>query len=58
MADDVASVGLLLKQGILAVPGTGFGRGGFPSLSARSQTCQLWRRQPFSPDCAPLYLTP
>jgi aspartate aminotransferase len=33
MADDVAFVGHLLKQGVLAVPGTGFGRGGFIRLS-------------------------
>jgi aspartate aminotransferase len=31
--DDVAFVGKLLAQGILAVPGTGFGRGGFVRLS-------------------------
>jgi aspartate aminotransferase len=31
--DDVAFVGLLLKQGVLAVPGTGFGRGGYIRLS-------------------------
>jgi aspartate aminotransferase len=31
--DDVAFVGLLLKQGVLAVPGAGFGRGGFIRLS-------------------------
>ena len=33
MADDVAFVGLLLKQGVLTVPGTGFGRGGYIRLS-------------------------
>jgi aspartate aminotransferase len=33
MADDVAFVGHLLKQGVLAVPGTGFGRGGYLRLS-------------------------
>jgi aspartate aminotransferase len=31
--DDVAFVGRLLKQGVLAVPGTGFGRGGYIRLS-------------------------
>ena len=31
--DDVAFVGLLVKQGVLAVPGAGFGRGGFIRLS-------------------------
>ena len=31
--DDVAFVGFLLKQGVLAVPGTGFGRGGYIRLS-------------------------
>jgi len=29
----VAFVGLLVKQGVLAVPGAGFGRGGFIRLS-------------------------
>ena len=33
MADDVTFVGLLLKQGVLAVPGAGFGRGGYIRLS-------------------------
>jgi aspartate aminotransferase len=31
--DDVAFVGLLVKQGVLAVPGAGFGRNGFIRLS-------------------------
>jgi aspartate aminotransferase len=31
--DDVSFVGLLVKQGVLAVPGTGFGRGGYIRLS-------------------------
>ena len=31
--DDVAFVGHLLEQGVLAVPGTGFGRGGYIRLS-------------------------
>ena len=31
--DDVAFVGLLVKEGVLAVPGTGFGRGGYIRLS-------------------------
>jgi aspartate aminotransferase len=31
--DDVAFVGLLVKQGVLTVPGAGFGRGGFIRLS-------------------------
>ncbi len=31
--DDVAFVGKLLEQGVLAVPGTGFGRGGYIRLS-------------------------
>jgi aspartate aminotransferase len=31
--DDVAFVGHLLKEGVLAVPGTGFGRGGYVRLS-------------------------
>ena len=33
IADDVAFVGHLLKQGVLAVPGTGFGRSGYVRLS-------------------------
>jgi len=31
--DDVSFVGLLVEQGVLAVPGAGFGRGGFVRLS-------------------------
>jgi aspartate aminotransferase len=31
--DDVAFVGLLVKQGVLTVPGAGFGRGGYVRLS-------------------------
>ena len=31
--DDVSFVGFLLKQGVLAVPGAGFGRGGYIRLS-------------------------
>jgi aspartate aminotransferase len=31
--DDIAFVGSLVKQGVLAVPGTGFGRGGYVRLS-------------------------
>ncbi len=31
--DDIAFTGLLLREGILAVPGTGFGRGGYMRLS-------------------------
>jgi aspartate aminotransferase len=31
--DDVAFVGQLLKQGVLAVPGVGFGRAGYVRLS-------------------------
>jgi len=33
IVDDVAFVGFLVKQGVLAVPGTGFGRGGYIRLS-------------------------
>jgi aspartate aminotransferase len=33
ISDDVAFVGLLVKQGVLAVPGAGFGRSGFIRLS-------------------------
>ena len=33
LVDDVAFVGHLLKQGVLAVPGVGFGRGGYVRLS-------------------------
>lgn len=33
VADDVAFVGLLREEGILAVPGIGFGRGGYMRLS-------------------------
>ncbi len=33
ISDDVAFVGHLLAQGVLAVPGTGFGRGGYLRLS-------------------------
>jgi aspartate aminotransferase len=31
--DDVAFVGILQSEGILAVPGAGFGRGGYMRLS-------------------------
>jgi aspartate aminotransferase len=33
IADDVAFVGKLLEQGVLAVPGVGFGRAGYVRLS-------------------------
>jgi aspartate aminotransferase len=33
IADDVAFIRRLQKEGILAVPGSGFGRGGFMRLS-------------------------
>lgn len=33
IADDVAFIGILQEQGILAVPGSGFGRGGYMRLS-------------------------
>ena len=33
MPDDIAFIGLLQQEGILAVPGTGFGRGGYMRLS-------------------------
>ena len=33
MADDIAFIGLLQREGILAVPGTGFGRSGYMRLS-------------------------
>jgi aspartate aminotransferase len=33
IADDVAFIGMLQREGILAVPGTGFGRSGYMRLS-------------------------
>jgi aspartate aminotransferase len=33
IADDLAFIGLLQDEGILAVPGSGFGRGGYMRLS-------------------------
>lgn len=33
IADDIAFIGMLQEEGILAVPGTGFGRGGYFRLS-------------------------
>jgi aspartate aminotransferase len=33
IADDIAFIGMLQREGILAVPGIGFGRGGYMRLS-------------------------
>jgi aspartate aminotransferase len=44
--DDVAFVGLLVKQGVLAVPGTGFGRGGYVRLSITVPLDTIERAQP------------
>ena len=44
--DDVAFVGQLLKQGVLAVPGIGFGRGGHMRLSITVPTDTILRSLP------------
>ena len=41
--DDVAFIGLLQQEGILAVPGTGFGRGGYMRLSLTIERRDLER---------------
>jgi aspartate aminotransferase len=43
LADDVAFIGLLQAEGILAVPGTGFGRSGYMRLSLTIQKDDLVR---------------
>jgi len=46
MADDVAFIRRLQKEGILAVPGSGFGRGGFMRLSLTIRREELERSLP------------
>ena len=46
LADDVAFIRLLQAQGILAVPGTGFGRGGYMRLSLTISKDDLLRSLP------------
>jgi aspartate aminotransferase len=46
LADDVAFIRLLQAQGILAVPGTGFGRGGYMRLSLTIAKDDLVRSLP------------
>jgi aspartate aminotransferase len=41
--DDVAFIQLLQQEGILAVPGTGFGRGGYMRLSLTIPKCDIER---------------
>jgi aspartate aminotransferase len=43
IADDVAFTGLLREEGILAVPGVGFGRGGYMRLSLTLPMAQIER---------------
>jgi len=44
--DDVAFIRLLQKEGILAVPGSGFGRGGFMRLSLTIRREEIERSLP------------
>jgi aspartate aminotransferase len=46
IADDVAFIRRLQKEGILAVPGSGFGRGGFMRLSLTIRSEDLERSLP------------
>jgi aspartate aminotransferase len=46
IADDVAFVGKLLEQGVLAVPGVGFGRGGYIRLSMTVPQATIERSLP------------
>ena len=43
IADDIAFIRLLLNEGILAVPGTGFGRSGYMRLSLTISREQMER---------------
>jgi aspartate aminotransferase len=44
--DDIAFIGMLQEEGILAVPGTGFGRGGYMRLSLTIARAELERSLP------------
>jgi aspartate aminotransferase len=44
--DDIAFIGLLQQQGILAVPGVGFGRGGYMRLSLTIRRDEIVRSLP------------
>jgi len=46
IADDIAFIGVLQEEGILAVPGSGFGRGGYMRLSLTIPRNQLERSLP------------
>jgi len=46
IADDVAFVGMLADQGVLAVPGVGFGRGGYLRLSITASLATIERSLP------------
>jgi aspartate aminotransferase len=46
LADDVAFIRLLQAEGILAVPGAGFGRGGYMRLSLTIAKDDLVRSLP------------
>lgn len=46
IADDVAFIGLLQEEGILAVPGSGFGRGGYMRLSLTIPKAAIERSLP------------
>jgi aspartate aminotransferase len=46
IADDIAFIGLLQEEGILAVPGTGFGRSGYMRLSLTIPTEAIERSLP------------
>jgi len=46
LADDVAFIRLLQAEGILAVPGTGFGRSGYMRLSLTISKDDLLRSLP------------
>jgi aspartate aminotransferase len=44
--DDLAFMGILQQEGILAVPGAGFGRGGYMRLSLTTPTSEIERSLP------------
>ena len=46
IADDIAFIGLLQQEGILAVPGVGFGRGGYMRLSLTITRDEIVRSLP------------
>ena len=46
IADDIAFIGLLQQEGILAVPGIGFGRGGYMRLSLTITRDEIVRSLP------------